>query len=92
MEQLVILGDALAQEALSTGSKTSTAIRPDGAIRVAVTLPSGVIQHFECQPGATCADWRATELEAPGSGFTFDEPVTEQWGRALTLIARNSLT
>lgn len=88
----MILGDSLTQEALSTGSKTSTTINPDGAIRLAVTLPDGTVQHFECPPAATCANWRATELEAPGSGFIFNEPVTEQWGHALTLIARNSLT
>ncbi|MGW6021197.1 hypothetical protein [Streptomyces sp. NPDC055099] len=88
----MILGDSLTQEALSTGSKTSTTISPDGAIRLAVTLPDGAIQHFERPSATTCANWRATELKAPGSGFIFNEPVTEQWGHALTLIARNSLT
>ncbi|MFE4869438.1 hypothetical protein [Streptomyces sp. NPDC056682] len=88
----MILGDSLTQEALSAGSKTNTTISPDGAIRLAVTLPDGAVQHFECPPDATCANWRATELEAPGSGFNFNEPVTEQWGHALTLIALNSLT
>lgn len=88
----MILGDSLTQEALSTGSKTNTTISPGGAIRLAVTLPDGAVQHFERPPATTCADWRATELEAPSSGFIFDEPVTEQWGHALTLTAHNSLT
>ncbi|MFF4605192.1 hypothetical protein ACFY12_20970 [Streptomyces sp. NPDC001339] len=86
------LGDSLAQEALTTGSKTSVAIGPCGVIRLAITLPDGAVQHFECPPAGTIADWRATDLEAPGSGFTFNEPITETWGHALTLATRNSLT
>ncbi|MFE3185518.1 hypothetical protein ACFXKR_32270 [Streptomyces violascens] len=87
----MILDDSLTQEALSTGSKTSTTISPSGAIRLAITLSDGAVQHFERPPDTTCANWRATEFEAPESGFIFNEPVTEQWGQALTLIARNSL-
>ncbi|MGG2460624.1 hypothetical protein ACO0M4_12535 [Streptomyces sp. RGM 3693] len=86
------LGDALTQEALATGSKAAASTDPCGVIRLAVTLPDGAVQHFERPPAGTCADWRATDLEASGSGFAFNEPVTEQWGHALTIVAHNSLT
>ncbi|MEK2474121.1 hypothetical protein [Streptomyces noursei] len=86
------LGDTLAQEALIAGSKTAATTDARGAIRLAVTLPDGAVQHFERPPDGSCADWRAADLEAPGSGFAFDEPVTEQWGHALTIVAHNSPT
>lgn len=88
----MILGDSLTAEALVASSKTNATVSPSGTIHLAITLHDGAIQHFEHPPAGTCTDWRVAELEAPDSGFTFDEPVTEHWGRALTLIARNSLT
>lgn len=88
----MILGDTLTCEALTTGTKTAVATTPGGSTRLTITLPDGVAQHFELPPAGSCADWRATVREAPGSGFTFDEPVTEQWGHALTLAAHSSLT
>ncbi|GAA3851783.1 hypothetical protein GCM10022403_099020 [Streptomyces coacervatus] len=88
----MILGNSLTAEAPVSSSKTNTTISPDGTIRLAITLHDGAIQHFEHPPAGTCTDWRVAELEALDSGFTFDEPVTEQWGHALTLIASNSLT
>ncbi|GHE11449.1 hypothetical protein [Streptomyces alanosinicus] len=88
----MILGDSLAQEALAAGSKTAATVDSRGTVHLAVTLPDGAIQHFERPSAGTCADWRATDLEALGSGFAFNESITEQWGHALTLVAHISLT
>ncbi|MGD3112467.1 hypothetical protein [Streptomyces sp. YGL11-2] len=81
------LGDYLTKDALRKGSRTTATITPEGAVHLTIALPDGSVQHFERPKGSTCADWRATDFEAPDSGFAFDEPISEDWGRALTIAA-----
>ncbi|WP_411129727.1 hypothetical protein [Streptomyces sp. x-19] len=81
------LGDSLTKDALRKGGRTTATITPEGALQLTITLPDGSAQHFEHPKGGTCADWRATDSEAPDSGFAFDEPISEDWGHALTIVA-----
>lgn len=81
------LGDTLTQAALTTGSRFGVTPTGSGGLRLAITLGSGDVQHFE-RPGAGGpGDWTATDLEGQGGGFSFQEPVTAEWGRGLDLIA-----
>ncbi|MEV0374558.1 hypothetical protein AB0I10_33035 [Streptomyces sp. NPDC050636] len=81
------LGDSLAQEALTTGCRAARCPAPDGSLRIAITLPAGGVQHFERPAHGGPGDWRATHLETEGAGFTFNEPVTANWGQGLDVIA-----
>ncbi|MFD8985974.1 hypothetical protein [Streptomyces sp. NPDC059564] len=84
---LVILGDTLTQEALTTGSHFGVTPTGSGGLRLAITLSTGDVQHFE-RPGADGpGDWTATDLEGQGGGFSFHEPVTPEWGRGLEFLA-----
>ncbi|MFD3667096.1 hypothetical protein [Streptomyces sp. NPDC058672] len=83
------LGDALAHEALTTGSRATRSAAPPGTARLTITLPSGSIQHFE-RPLAGTEDWRATDFEDTGAGCSFNEPVTAEWGRGLDALTSTS--
>ncbi|MEU5683640.1 hypothetical protein DEJ48_36905 [Streptomyces venezuelae] len=82
------LGDGIACEALTKGLYVirSTEL---GLMRLAIPLPEGGVQHFErpMDGGPEC--WRATTFEDRASGFTFDEPVTAEWGIALDSLANS---
>ncbi|WP_327302953.1 hypothetical protein OG730_04630 [Streptomyces sp. NBC_01298] len=83
------MGDTLTHEALTTGSRFGVTPTGSGGLRLAITLGSGDIQHFE-RPGAGGpGDWTATDLEGQGGGFSFQEPVSAEWGRGLGLIANS---
>ncbi|MER7507982.1 hypothetical protein ABTX82_06385 [Streptomyces lavendulae] len=81
------LGDALTQEALTTGTAFSVSPTGAGGLRLAIQLKPGDVQHFERPAGGGDADWTATDLEGSGGGCVFNEPVTAPWGRGLELLA-----
>lgn len=83
----MILGDALTQEALTTGTAFSVAPTGSGGIRLAIRLEAGDVQHFERPASGSGADWTATDLEGAGGGCAFNEPVTAPWGQGLELLA-----
>ncbi|WP_327356423.1 hypothetical protein [Streptomyces sp. NBC_01304] len=84
------LGDALAHEALTTGTRVTPSAAPPGVTRLAITLPEGGIQHFERPTSGTPMDWRATDFEDTGAGCSFDEPLTAEWGHALDTLAHTN--
>lgn len=84
------LGDALAHEALTTGTRATRSAAPPGTTRLAITLPSGSIQHFERLLTGTPEEWRATDFEDTGAGCSFNEPVTVEWGRGLDALTSTS--
>jgi hypothetical protein len=79
----MMLGDSLTAYALNNGHRMARVSAPSDIIRLAVTLPDDTIQHFERPTAGSAGDWRATEFQTPGSGATFNEPVTAEWGRGL---------
>lgn len=85
------LGDSLAAYALNNGHRMTRISTPSDTIRLAVTLPDDTIQHFERPATGSADDWRATEFQTPGSGATFDEPITAEWGRGLEYLI-NTIT
>ncbi|MHA7956258.1 hypothetical protein ACX9I7_00675 [Streptomyces sp. L500] len=79
------LGNSLAMSAVTNGTRTDIQTTATGAIRLAVHLPEGGVQHFERPQVGGPKDWRATDFESPGGGCAFDEPVTT-WGPALEVL------
>ncbi|MEU7576794.1 hypothetical protein AB0B50_04230 [Streptomyces sp. NPDC041068] len=86
------LGDGLVCEALAKGlhaNRWSTG----QLIHLAIVLPDEAVQHFERPTDGGPDSWRATTFEGRASGFTFDEPVTAEWGVTLdTLTTKNERT
>ncbi|MGF0177294.1 hypothetical protein ACQF36_44655 [Streptomyces sp. Marseille-Q5077] len=83
------LGDSLAEEALTTGCRVTRTTAPPDMVRLIITLPDGSLQHFERPTTGGTGDWRAADLEAPGSGFAFNEPITSEWGQGLDHLAHS---
>ncbi|MFE5719016.1 hypothetical protein [Streptomyces erythrochromogenes] len=81
------LGDALTQEALTTGTGFSISPTGAGGLRLAIRLEAGEVQHFERPGSGGRADWTATDLEGAGSGCAFNEPISAPWGQGLELLA-----
>ncbi|MFG2143617.1 hypothetical protein ACGFRG_05370 [Streptomyces sp. NPDC048696] len=80
------LGDTLTREALTTGTSVTRSPAPAGLLRLAIRTPHG-IQYFERPANGGPDDWRATDLEGDHAGFSFNEPVSNAWGRGLDLLS-----
>ncbi|MEV4502634.1 hypothetical protein [Streptomyces klenkii] len=84
------LGDDLTQSAMETGTRTGCRITGDDQLQLAIHLPDDGVLHFERPRTGGPSDWRVAEFLSPGGGCHFDEPVGDQWGQALNLLAERA--
>ncbi|MEU5429781.1 hypothetical protein ACH4UT_23690 [Streptomyces sp. NPDC020799] len=77
------LGDSLASAALDTGIGSSFTLTRDRKVRLVIRGNNNTFQSFERPVGGTPDQWRATDFTGAGSGCSFDEAISAEWGQGL---------